>query len=262
MSEIRSIKAEALSLSVGETTNMYCPICDNDKPYPKSMSITRTDDGILYNCYRSSCSGSGFIGSLPNHLMSRKEKKFKSNEFVSETRQPTKELIDYLGERYALTQGEITMYGIKEISEPRGILIPCKTSSGNVWCTTQKLFGQRAKAKHFIEKEVESKLAWFKGTGSTIVLTEDVISAIRCRRFGSGSAALLGTRIDSYMVNDLFNEGITKIILALDPDALDKALFLKSKWSLFFDQFVVASLSKDPKDLSHLALRKELFGDD
>ena len=62
------------------------------------------------------------------------------------------------------------------------------------------------------------------------------------------------------MVKDLLRHGYNNVVLALDPDALFKAIELKKKWGLFFNTFRVASLTKDPKDLPHDTLFEELIG--
>ena len=71
MNEIQFIKNEAISLSVGDTAQVDCCFCDKQN----KLSITRIDEGILYNCWSASCSGKGFIGSLPSCLMEKVSKK-------------------------------------------------------------------------------------------------------------------------------------------------------------------------------------------
>ena len=126
------------------------------------------------------------------------------------------------------------------------------------------MFNSTKKAKHYIDRDVASRLSWCKiqvavKDHTTVILTEDVLSAIRCNRI-LRSCALLGTNISDNMVRDLLRHGYKNVWLALDPDALFKPIELKKKWGLFFNTFRVISLTKDPKDLSHDKLLEELTG--
>lgn len=263
MNELSQLKSDAVSLAVGESETVYCPFCDNEKPYPPSMSLTRTETGILYNCYRASCSGRGHIGSLPSNMIETKVKpEFTPNSLTDPTGQLSNEIEAHLVSKYNLTVSEMHNHNFKELTLRSGIVMPLYTQSGSKWGNTVKLFNTKSKAKHYIDVDVPSRLAWCKLSSSvdehtTVILTEDVLSAVRCSRFYR-SCALLGTNLTSEMIKDLLSAGYVHVILALDPDALSKAVKLQQQSALFFSTFRIASLSADPKDLEHDKLEEEL----
>jgi hypothetical protein len=48
--------------------------------------------------------------------------------------------------------------------------------------------------------------------------------------------------------------------MALDPDATDKAVEILQKYSVFFGNFSVVVLSKDPKDMTDDEIKEEILG--
>ena len=118
MNELKHIKMEALGIPIGQSKTVHCCFCDNDPPYAPTLSITRTDDGILYNCFRAACSGSGFIGSLPTSEMVTRggigpdPDRFIPRPYTEPTQaaNPTD-----LHERWGLTPEEVANNGIVEL---------------------------------------------------------------------------------------------------------------------------------------------------
>ena len=97
-------------------------------------------------------------------------------------------------------------------------------------------------------------------THRPLVVVEDIISATRLRQFGE-SCALLGTALSTEKVKAI-RESNSRIILALDSDATTKAIKYKQEYSLFFNEFKVVQLEKDPKDLSQTEILKQIFGEE
>ena len=65
MSTRDKIKLLAIGLPVGCSIQEICPVCNGGMNKDKSLSITRTTEGLLYNCFRAKCSGCrGFVSSL------------------------------------------------------------------------------------------------------------------------------------------------------------------------------------------------------
>ena len=69
------------------------------------------------------------------------------------------------------------------------------------------------------------------GTGSTIVVVEDVISAITVAKLGFTGMAILGTSISDAHMSQL--ENYNSIVVALDPDATHKTLKYRQEIELW-----------------------------
>ena len=261
MSDLRYIKMEALSIPVGQSQTVYCCFCDNDPPYAPSLSLTRVEEGILYNCFRACCSGHGLIGSLPTNMVTKGVQK----DFVPRPYTKPSMIADpqRLEDLWGLTPQEVTSHGIRAVFDKyngeQGYLFPLYTKDGMSFGHTTKILNATMKAKHYLQYDkcmlhYARIPAFHRGT---VIIVEDVISSIRVSRFHQG-IALLGTALNDKKIKDLIAFGATDVIMALDPDALDKALAFKRKWGIFFNTFRVVSLSADPKDMKHEQLKKEL----
>src|SRR3990167_950290 len=99
------IKEKCLNLPVGQSCRFdECPFCFAKE---KSFSVTRIDEGILYNCFRAKCGKRGFISSTTGTLQNNTIKKEPENIFNEETRKLTVEESNFLQGRFGLTPQEI-----------------------------------------------------------------------------------------------------------------------------------------------------------
>ena len=255
------ISNEALGLDVGESSMVYCPVCDNAPPYKPSLSITRLTEGILFNCFRAVCGTHGFVPSMPSDLIKvakQKEHKFKQKVFTHPTIDLDDDWLEWLHTTYGIEPEEVAANQIKLTLHTKGLVMPLFNVQGYQYGCTTKYFDEQTKAVHYLETET-SKLAFInpRKHGTTVILVEDMLSAIRVHRFHQG-VALLGTHLNAQQVQDLLKAGHKRVIMALDPDAIAKAVKLRQMYGLFFDEFVIRSLSDDPKNLSHEKLKEEL----
>jgi len=267
INSLQYIKMEALGTPVGQSKTVYCCFCDNDPPYAPSLSLTRIEEGILYNCFRACCSGQGMIGSLPANFGD----KGKAQGFTPRPYTKPSMIADpeNLKDLWHLTTHEVKNNGIRRTFGEDGYIFPLFDSFGNNFGHTTKLFKDKeqselgykyTKAQHYLTKET-CNLHYAYNTSPInngwVILVEDVISAIRVSRFRQG-VALLGTHLNDKKVQNLLAWGAKNVVIALDPDALGKAIAIKKKYGIFFDTFRVVSLTNDPKDLTHEQLQKEL----
>lgn len=260
------IKTEAMGLPVEDNILTHCCFCDNAPPWPPSLSITRTESGLLYHCFRQGCGAAGHYGSLPSGLTDNKIKqRFIKKELILATRDLTPEELHTLSIEYDLTVEEIQRNGIKWLTGKEGIAMPIYSESGMMIGHNIKYF-LKSKFKSFLFMTEQQPALHFPCISnmteyrpSTLIVVEDILSAIRVSRFGQG-VALLGTDLNVEKLKILLTGRIafSTFVLALDPDALGKAVNLTKEFKLFMPQMKIASLSADPKDLSHEDLRKEL----
>jgi len=262
MNELSYIRAEALSIETGVTRAVYCPFCDNESPYSPSLSITRTDEGIVYNCYRAVCSGKGFIGSMPRERVEKVTRKPTTNQFKESTQLLSEEQKKQLFGEYNLSDRHCATW---RVSYGR-LVMPMRDDKGNIWGYNSKsmwdVFPGSRKSVNYVHIPYEGGVHWAtdsRHVSDKVVVVEDIISATRVAATIKNVhvIALLGTVFNDHTVKALMGKRIKHVVIALDPDALSKAVSIVNKYRVFFNTFKILSLSKDPKDLS-----KEKFHDE
>ena len=257
------IKLEALGLSEGQTVQVDCPQCGKPK-----LSITRTDNGILYNCWRASCTLSGAIGGVSN--ITHTKPPFQPRIFTGNLKEISNELYSSYISKYHMGYPFMKKQA-KEIVGEHGIAIPLYNQDRIFIGYTTKHFDSAQKAMHYIE--VDSKPAMhfplpaehYNALGRA-VLVEDALSAMKINYSSEyQGVALLGTHFSDDHAKLLLKSGYNKLAIWLDPDARDKAASIKQKYGIFFNEFRVVYSDIDPKDTpiqETVAILKELFRDD
>jgi len=266
-----------MDLEIGETTRaIECPFCAVHDKEPGSFGVTRTVEGILYQCFRAKCGVKGFISSSITSLYGKIKdvKKDKTHMFTWDVSSLDAKRYRALIMNYNLTADEIETNNIKWSHERQRMLIPLLDKWGRQWGWEAKVVkgaadrniykgskslkyqeATRSVGLHYPEDTYDDEGATTRTNTDCIVLVEDVFSAIRVQRHVS-CVALLGTNINLEQVIDIASN-YDKIIVALDPDATDKAIKMETKYTYYFDKFKVKQLSKDPKNMNEEELEKE-----
>lgn len=260
-----SIKSSSLDLIVGESVVGVCPFCL--ARHETSFSITRSEEGILYNCFRASCGARGFVSSgiwsMP--LKRRKTKVFPAHVFDHALEELPTYVLDLLKINYELTKEELDEQGIKFCRAENRIFMPvfdyrAERFGGVTKSLTPSV--KRFKTINYFDRE-SSRLSYPRRREGArkdkgIVIVEDILSAIKTNRF-CRSVALLGHSINDNQIKELRGETDT-IVLMLDGDVFEKALNLKKKFGFYFRNFFVKYMSKDPKDTDSTKL-EEIIND-
>ena len=260
-----SIKEAALAFDIDETGLSICPFCRAD--HEVSLSVTRTDQGLLYNCFRASCGAKGFIssmvGTIPPETKDIKRKQFKEHKFTKELEQLTPHVLQMMLDQYELTEEELNGQGIKFYRAENRIFMPVFDYRSEQFGGVAKSLTKgvrRFKTINYFDKE-SSRLSYPRGrdrrTGS-ICVVEDILSAIKVGRYVR-SVALLGHTISIEQIKELRNQ-TDSLILMLDADVIHKALSLKKKFGFYFRNFSVIYMSNDPKDTPSEKLKELLNG--
>ena len=271
--QIDYIKLEALSMAVGENRSVHCCFCDNTPPYPPTLSITRQEGSIVYHCFRASCGGKGVIGSTAHETIKQPKPKFSPTWYDKPTRNPTRQELLSMSFKYSIGDKILERQGWKigeSYSADITWVFPLFDKNGTCYGHTTKAYGGNFKALHYITKQRPllhyTQMRLNQDTPlalphSTAILTEDVISAVKMGRYARG-VALLGTNINEEGVRDLLSAGYNNVIIALDPDASEKAFAIKKKFGLFFRTCRVVLLPADPKDMEPIELERILGEED
>jgi hypothetical protein len=256
----------ALGLPPGARRYFVCPLCQAE--HERSLSVLRTETGVVYKCWRASCSlRSGFIPSTP-YLGYRPETIFAPRPFKEPTELLPEPIADWLKTKYYLTDEEVANNGLQYAPETNRLVFPIRNGGGFDLGTQAKrlpviiphtsVYPGNKSSNYFI---APGPYLYFPSKvldTSTLVLVEDPLSAIRCARLGN-AGAILGSQLSDRLVAEIRRwwRG-TRVIMALDPDAYAKSLEHKQKYKLWFGTFEVRCLSNDPKDLPHEQLIEEL----
>ena len=257
-----SLLGESLELG-GTISSKDCPKCNGGLSNDKSFTVTRLEQGLIYNCFRASCECSGFVPS--KKLMIKLDPKERSKAFVARYyNKPTfglsKDQKQFFIDTFYLTDTEVTANRLRYCPSMLSYVFTLFDEVGYVIGKQDRSYSDRKpKAINYWEKDRPNMhFPWTFGPDESgpIVLVEDIISSTKvCRH--NRSVALLGTSVGEREIQLLMNLTDT-IIFALDADATDKALKLKKKYQSCFKKCEVQILTKDPKDMTDGEL-KEAF---
>lgn len=254
----------ALGLDVSQSSRNVCPFCK--AKHELSFKITRTDQGIVYKCYRASCNARGFISSIPGTTAVDKstyKTTFKPRVYRGETEVLPQDILEFLEESYGLTKTDCTTNGIKYDRATHRIVFPLFDYRGDAYGhATKRLPGSSYPLKAVTYRDRETTGLHYppsnqSGSGA-IALVEDVLSSIKLSKIIK-TACLLGTELLPAQVQELRKQTDT-IIMMLDPDAIKKSLYYYKNYGFFFRNFYIIQLSKDPKDTDYADLKAHLEG--
>ena len=252
-----------IDLQQGETRKVECPSCGKGKFY-----VTRKTEGLAYICFRASCGTQGFVqdygSTVSNETTTVKPR--KNYEWTGMTHTLSTDDVDYFEDRFGLTPNEslndilrtsdgryaFPLYGGDE--SLRGHVIRRATWQGVPSAPIQDNYASTfPKALTYIHPDVP-RCGWYHSTREDIVvMVEDCVSAVRVAQEGYTAVALLGTTLAPKVLGELlrWKNGKT-YILALDPDAIDKARKIQRDYGGAFPGGLrVAELKCDPKDYIH-----------
>lgn len=249
----QNLRLALLDLAVGETRQITCPFCGAQ--HERSLGVTRAPEGIVYRCWRAKCRAKGFIGSSSTDYLpdweNRKTKAKKPKIFDEETTALPDEYIDMLYDKYTLTEKELIRNGFLYAPNIDRVIMPIYNAMGYKVGVVARTYDKNPfgpKTINYLE-DGRAHLHYARTAhvqSNTAVLVEDIPSAIRVSRYAKG-VALLGHALCDATAEEV-EETSTDLIVALDPDAVDKAIKLKKKYQLYFNSIRVRVLSSDPKD--------------
>jgi len=261
-------------LEVGETTrSVQCPFCLKQNG---DFAVTRTEDGLLYKCFRVACDSKGFIPSNLGEWNSREFLPFNSSIVRKTEEYPyeshiinlNESQILYLQNKFELTNEEIILNKIKWCDKTERIIYPILSQNGNTKGYVSRYYKELSGKKY---DGVKSRTYWINRSNNyynvsfpyrreydvknIFILVEDIVSSIRMARYEQ-SIALLSNSIPTNAMSLLSGKDV---IIVLDNDAISHALKIKHRYSLFFKSCRVIPIDKDPKDMNDDELVKKVI---
>ena len=207
-----------LDLAEGDTVRGDCPDCGGKNTF----TANKSEGAVLYNCYKLGCKIRGVqtVGMTAADIQSRMHNIPKPSPKIEAMIIPQHVVIsinnpffEEFRDKWDLWDQGL-MFDLKDNRAVfpifyKGIMIDAvgRALKG----ANPKWLRYSGKADYFIA-----------GTGSTLVVVEDVISAITVAKLGFTGMAILGTSLSDAHMSHLGE--YQRIIVALDPDAAHKTL--------------------------------------
>ena len=266
------IRMMALSLPVGETMqNQICPKCGGGEQKKPSLAITRFPDKLAYICYRNSCDFRGYVDDngvadfSPKAMGRASKKQYKVRPYRGELTEPTMDDLDFFYGRFGL-EDHITSRFIRRNHNGEYLLrITDRFGSTNGWVVRQPVWKGKPTApvisqrgseypKALTRMHVEAEpisMAIVDGSPlKPMVLVEDQVSQWKAYQCGYNATALLGTGMNISISREISKINPSRVIVALDNDALATAFRIAHDYGLVWNSVRVAPLPADLKDLT------------
>jgi hypothetical protein len=209
---------EDLDLGEGDTVRGDCPDCGGKNTF----TANKSGGAVLYNCYKLGCKISGVhtVGMTAADIQARMQ------EVEQDKPKPKVEIMEL--PEYVVRSGsgldafrdkwdlwdQGLMYDLKD----RRAVFPIFIDNVLIDAVGRALAGAEPKWLRYTGKANY----FIGGTGKTVVVVEDVISAITVAKLGFTGMAILGTSLSVAHMEQLGN--YSQVIVALDPDAAHKTL--------------------------------------
>jgi len=264
LSDKLKIKILELGLDVPEegdrTGRILCPYCNGGDSNELSFGLVRVTNGLVYNCFRASCSlGGGMVRDGHVSFSNKGRKKSKlSRPYEGPMSRLSVDYYRFFGTCFQLWPSSIDRAGWK-FSEHH-VVFPVKNvreeNLGHIlrvydrrsldkygfrpeeWFPEYKPTDVKAQATYKNSFEVPFYNYYYPLTKckakDTVVLVEDSISALKLAQHGFHSVALLGV----YMADDIMFDLVSKFkrgVVALDKDASKQTFSTTKKLNMVME---------------------------
>ena len=229
-----------LDVSIDETKRLNCPVCNGIKTF----TVTNSMGTRLWNCYKASCD---VKGKARVHMSMEDMRKIIDSRNGASQKQEVFELPEYI-----VKQSDFTMHDVKEdrivylIYDKKDVLVDAVGKSMNKSKLPKwKRYG-KSKVPYFIAIDDDGTIITNPNDVPAVcVVVEDCVSALSCAKHGIPSVALLGTSL--LEEHKQYLSVFKKVIIALDPDALRKAVAMSKELRGWVDNVKLLSIIDDLK---------------
>tara|TARA_R110000764_G_scaffold195212_1_gene280431 strand:- start:215 stop:973 length:759 start_codon:yes stop_codon:yes gene_type:complete len=205
-----------LDLGEGDTVRGYCPDCGGKNTFTAS----KTGGAVVYNCYKLGCKIQGIqtVGMTAADIEARMRDVPKPKPKLEAMNIPEHIVrsgtgLDEFKDKWNLWDQGL-MYDLKD----NRVVFPIFYKGIMLDAVGRSLSGADPKWLRYT-----GKANYFSaGTSNTVVVVEDVISAITVAKLGFTGMAILGTSLSVAHMEQLGD--YSQVIVALDPDAAHKTL--------------------------------------
>jgi hypothetical protein len=264
-----SIRLLAADLYVGDTaSNILCPFCGVQ--HEKKFSITRTEGGLLYNCYRAKCGESGFVPDEGAWIQRTKPDVPVDRPYIQKL-YPIEDIdVEFFEHHFGISTSYIRQI---RLTEDGRYALPLFSPQGarRGWCIRQPVWSGLPQIRGAVpgmpKAQTYKDRAYYPNTGWSrtapqirpkIVLTEDVFSAAKVAAAGYTTVSLQGISLSYDGAKEIKQADPLFVAIWLDPGAESAAYRLLDKWGLTFNYTCVIVGDKDPKYYSKDEIEEKL----
>ncbi len=250
---------DTLDLDVDRTYRGNCPVCHGDNTF----TATRDHINVKYNCYKNSCGIGGSqrrqlnasdIVSLQGRINARESysqwelSPFEAPPYLVPYEQAEYPIDPTFLDRYDIDPKDV-MYDVRQDR----VVFPVYTESAVlVDAVGRSMTGKQPKWLRY----ASSPMPYVEGGNNSVaVLVEDAISAYVVGNMFMEeccAVALLGTQLTEFH-RRYIQEHFSRVIVALDPDALDKTIKIARELNCKALNLKDDLKYREPEDLDKLA---------
>lgn len=259
-------------LALGEQVHVDHDDCDAGVDNKRRLYIKRGDDDgndvILAHCHH--CGKSGYFREAYSRFKSHKKSTGStftsgSGSLPGDSEQDwgkwSGKALCWVG-RYGITQAESEHWELGYSKSHDRVVLPVRKASETVGYQLRSL--NPKDLPKYSTTAWEKPLYWYSGkVNNTLVIVEDILSAIKCSRYCS-SVALLSGGVNDKTLSSIVSTGHDNYIVFLDDDnrQIKKSqIALKNRLELVSNNVkIISDLGKDPKDCSDDELKEILSG--
>ena len=265
--------AKAKTLQAGRRIRTEC--CAQDR----SMLVSNEERGYRAYCFRCGCRGFVPHGDFSIDQLRRRRDEFA----LMDERKPVRLPHDFTTEippneavwlyRASISAELARHYGFGYSGSLRRVVLPVYRDNALIGFTARSTINVKPK---YIERMVSPSGSIFvsdpsvllpdsgdcvRDAGYDLVLTEDILSAVRVGRIARRTVALLGTSANAEQLAAIL-KGVRRIAIWLDPDKAGRTAGHKLSRTLQLQGFSVQSIrtERDPKFYSNAEIRRILNG--
>lgn len=252
----------AAGLPMGLSMRAVCPACQGGSDRERSLSITRTSDGLKWHCFRSSCPEQGVTTGGAYARTEAPTAKKPHEPYLGAWYTLEEPDRDYFLDRFDLSytdeigwndDGQYVLRILDRYGQRRGFNVRRGGWTGQPKEPRENAAkGTRPKTRTFLDRETDPNLSIHRPARKSpvLVLVEDQISAMKVAQSGRIGAALLGDGLNFAKIRELQQiKGVEQTIFAMDADATGRAFDMAQKWGLALPRARVMILTQDLKDL-------------
>lgn len=251
-----SIALIGTNLGEGDTIREVCPRCGGGSTGEKSLSLSRREGHLVWQCFRAKCEFRGATGGAGIPTKAREPAAKRRRVWEGTTHPVPDDVARRIMDMWHMEVPEnwwwTTDYGGRVAMSVRS---PKFTHRG--WVLRSITPTEGAKALTYIN-EGEQGMSWYKTSPHRgTVLVEDIPSAVRASKYVN-SCALLGTGIGMDRAIEIAENAPRPLYVTFDQDATALAFRWARRYALLWGDVQVLPLEHDLKDLPENELEEKL----
>jgi hypothetical protein len=234
-------------------SGLTCPWCHGGRTQERSLLAWRDGVTLRAKCKRAKCNRYGAWDSVNLGMRPPAQGSGAAGKrYVLDTLPLTDATQAYLQQRYRLSAGTLTYFGLRQGPSGTAVYCPVRGPGGQQRGWVRRwLNGTLPKVKGYPGPEHPEGAAWQawfhtdpKLTRRLVVCVEDVFSAMRLWEVGIASVSLLGVSLTPVKLAEL-RRFASSIVVALDADAFTLAISAALRFHIH-----VRRIEPDIKDMT------------